>query len=197
MVMAGRIRRSPANLALQKADFRVLSKVWRLANVPIEKKLQFFHGFIVSRLLYGLSTMWLVTAQLRRLDGFYARCLRVILGVPPSYISRISNAIVFSKAVVQPLSEQLLKQQLVLLGKVARSPDTGPLRRDTFGPGTVLQPQIGRYVRRQGRPRQDWTNQLLKVGWIKFGANFETMLTDRTEGAQHRWKSELQRLFQQ
>ena len=33
-------------LGIGKADFRVLSKVWRLANVPIEKKLQFFHGLI-------------------------------------------------------------------------------------------------------------------------------------------------------
>ena len=183
-------------LGIAKADFRVLSRVWRHANVPLKEKLVFFHGFVVSRLLYGLSTMWLVTAQLRRLDGFYARCLRVVLRVLPSYLSRISNATVFSRAGVLPLSEQLLKQQLSLLGKVARSPDDGPLRRDTFAPGDLLQPQIGRYVRRRGRPRQDWTNQLMRTGTSRLGANcFERLLTDRSPGAQLRWKSELNRLF--
>ena len=182
-------------LGTAKGDFRVLSKVWRHANVPLKQKLHYFESLIISRLLYGLSSMWMVTAQLRRIDGFYARCLRTILRIPPSYYSRVSNATVFTRAAVRPLSEQLLQKQFALLGKVARSPDHSLLRQDTFIPGT-LQPQIGRYVRKRGRPRQDWTTELLKRGCSKFGAErFHTMLSDTSVGAQGKWKREIAKQF--
>ena len=146
-------------------------------------------------MLYGLSSVWLVTAQRRRLDGFYARCLRRILRIPSSFLSRISNAVVFARAGARPFSDQLMGRQLQLLGKVARSPDDGPLRRDTFNTGT-LQPQIGTYVRRVGRPRQDWTNQLLRMGAARMGPEtFYNMLADRSHGAQTRWIQEVKRVF--
>ena len=49
------------------------------------------------------------------------------------------------------------------MGKVALSPTGSPLRRDTFIDDT-LNPQIGRFVRRVGRPRLDWTTCVLKEG---------------------------------
>ena len=135
-----------------RADFQQLQKLWNHANVSVKDKLQFFHALIVSRLVYGLSTVWMVTAQRRRLDGFYARSLRRILRILPAYVSRVSNATVFAKAEVLPFSEQLIHKQLALLGKVARSPDDSLLRRDTFIPGG-MRPQIGNTMRRVGRPR--------------------------------------------
>ena len=124
------------------------------------------------------------------------RCLRKILRIPSSFVSRVSNATVFAQAGVQTFSQQLLRFQLVLLGKVARSPDDDPRRIDTFIPGTV-DPQIGRYVRRVGRPRQDWTAELMKVGTAKIGATrFQTLLQDKSKGAQERWKFEVQKLFE-
>ena len=174
---------------------RELSKLWSHAAVTTKDKLRFFHSLVVSKLLYGLSSMWLVTTQRRRLDGFYARCLRRILRVPCAYMSRISNAIVFARAGVRPFSDQLMGRQLQLLGKVARSLDESPERRDTFTPGT-LQPQIGSNVRRVGRPRQDWTNQLLKVGCERMGREtFGNLLADRSLGAQQRFIEEVKRVF--
>ena len=118
-----------------------------------------------------------------------------MLRVAPAFDSRVSNAIVFGRVHVQPFSEQLLQTQLVLLGKVARSPDNDPLRQDTFAPGTV-RPQIGRYVQRVGRTRQHWTGELIKIGPARMGATrFELLLTDRSTGAQKRWKHEVRRLF--
>ena len=182
-------------LGCAKGDFRELAKLWAHAAVTTKDKLLYFQALVVAKLIYGLSSMWMVTVQLRRLDGFYARCLRQILKIPCSFVSRISNARVFAKAGVKPFSEQLLGRQLLLLGKVARSPDGGPCRRDTFTSGT-MQPQIGRYVRRVGRPRQDWTTQLLKKGAERMGHDkFHTMLADRSEGAQQRWKEEVSRTF--
>ena len=141
-------------------DFRQLSKVWGHANVFRSRKVVLFHSLVVSKLLYGLSSIWLVTAQRRRLEGIYARCLRRILSIPNAYISRVSNAQVFGRAGVQPLSAQLKRKQLELLNKVAHSPTDSPVRMNTFIAGT-LQPQIGSCKRRVGRPRQDWTSQLI------------------------------------
>jgi len=171
-------------VGIAKSDFRELSKVWNHANVPVKEKLEFFHALIMSRLEYGLSSVWLVTAQRRRLDGFYARCLRRILRIQPSFLSRISNASVFATAGVQPFTEQLRQRQLILLGKVARSSADGPLRRDTFIPGPNL-PLIGSTVRRVGRPRQDWTTELLKTCDNKLGRpQLQQLLSDGK-----RWKT--------
>ena len=139
------------------------------ANVPAKDRVKYFQALIVSKLINGLSTMWLVTAQRRRVDRFYARCLRRILRIPASSVSRVSNATVLARAGVRPFSEQLLQRQLMLLNKVAHSPGESLLRRDTFIPGT-LQLQIGRYVRRVGRPRQNWAEQLVREGASKLGA---------------------------
>ena len=134
------------------ADFRKLQAVWSHSNVPLKSKLLYFQSMVVSKLEYGLATCWLVTSQRRRVDGFYVRCLRRILRIPAAFISRVSNATVLQNAGVAPFSQQLLKRQLLLLGKVVWSPADHPLRRDTFGSAGIT-PLIGRYVRRMGRPR--------------------------------------------
>jgi hypothetical protein len=180
-------------LGAARADFQKLQRLWSHANVPRKDKVQYFHALVVSRLIYGLSSLWLVTAQRRRLDGFYARCLRRIFRIPPAFLSRVSNTKVFTQADVVPISDQLLLSQLTLLGKVARSPDGGPLKRDTFVPGT-LRPQVGSTLRRVGRPRQTWTEELLKAGEAKLGAQkLHAMLAHTSKGAQPRWKNELRR----
>ena len=132
-------------------DFRRLQKLWNHASVAVADKPYYFRTLILSRLQYGLSTICLVTAQRRRLDGFYARCLRKIMRIPSAYISRVSNAIVLDRAGEQPFSHQLLRRQLLLLGKISLAPTGSPLRDSTFIPGTLL-PQVGRFVRRVGRP---------------------------------------------
>ena len=111
---------------------------------------------------------WFCKAQRRRLDGFYARCLRRILRIPAAYYSRVSNQTVFGRAGVVPLTRQLARQQMLLLGQVARAPANDPLRRDTFVSDS-LQLRISQYIRRVGRPRQNWTEELLKLGSQVFG----------------------------
>ena len=82
----------------------------------------------------------------------------------------------------------------MLLRKVAVSKND-VLRRDTFA-DTTLRPQVGRYIRRVGRPRQDWTSQLLKEGMVRFGTEkFMFLLADEGEGAEARWKQEMRRHF--
>ena len=102
-----------------------------------------------------------------------------------------TNAKVFAQAGVRPLSEQLLEKQLQLIGKVALSPAGSPLRRDTFFDGT-LTPQIGRYVRRVGRPRQDWTTCLLQEARRLVGnAKMTESLANDSEDALQTWNQEI------
>ena len=175
-------------IGIAYSDFRHLRKAWNHANLTQKQKLQFLHALVISKLTYGLCTIWLVKAQQRRLDGFYARCLRQILHVPSAYISRISNASVFDRAGVKPISEQIWLRQIRLLGRVGRAPAGSALRRDTLA-GDTAQPQIGRFVRRVGRPRHDWTSQVMERARLYFTSErlFEQALLDRTRGSRRRW----------
>ena len=112
---------------------------------------------------------------------------------PP--LSRVSNKEVFSRAGAHPLSDQLLYEQFALLRKVAQSDAGCPLRQNTFVEDS-LTPQIGRFVRRIGRPRQDWTTQLLKEGDLLFAySTLCEILSDTSKGAENRWKQLLQKHF--
>ena len=126
------------------------------------RKNDIFDTVITSKLLYGLAGAWLNTAERRRLDGFQNRCLRPIWGIAPAYFSRVSNADVLLKSGAKPLSKALIKQQLLLFGKVAREPEESPLRKSVFQ-GNTLDPVLGRYVRRKGRPRLEWTSEVFKL----------------------------------
>ena len=176
-------------IGIAGAEFRQLQAAWNHAGLTSRAKVKFFTSFVVSKLLYGLSTIWLVTAQLRRLEGFYTRRLRKVLRIPPAYVSRVSNVEVFRRAGVQPIRTLLLQRQLLLLGRVGRSPANNPMRRDTFVNETA-RPQVGRYVRRVGRPRQDWTTQLLAQATRLFGGStpMEAALLNQAPNAHCRWK---------
>ena len=65
-------------------------------------------------------------------------------------------------------SQQVMRHQFSLLRKVALAEPGDPSRKDTFI-DSILIPQIGRVIRRVGRPRQDWTTQLLREGRERFG----------------------------
>ena len=111
------------------------------------------------------------------------------------FVSRISNKTVFTRAGVRPFSEQLLKHQFILLRTAAGSPDGHPLRKDTFADASFV-PQIGRFVRRVGRPKQEWTNQLMQEGRQRMGATrFQTLLSDQTAGSDARWKTEVEKVL--
>ena len=137
---------------------------------------------ILSRLLYGLGSAWLDVADTRRLNGFHCRCLRVILRVQPAYFSRVSNKTVLEQSGQKPLDRQLLKHQMLLYGRVARSPATDPLRNLTFVPGG-LEPATSRYIRRVGRPRNEWA-VMVNRQCFKMDRRFADFIGDETA-----WKS--------
>ena len=96
------------------------------------------------------------------------------MGIPHSFYSRVSNATVLERAGQKPLGRHLLKQQMLLYGRIARAPASDLLRNLTFVPGTQS-PATSRYIRRVGRPRNEWTVMLQKESY-KMSAEADRML---------------------
>ena len=117
---------------------------------------------VASKLMYGLSSVWLNKSERRRLDGLQSRHLRQIVGITHPMLSRISNREVLKRAQQNPLSQTLCRQQLFLFGKAARAPASDPLRDAVFCPGS-LRPAPDRFIRKVGRPRLEWATQLKEL----------------------------------
>ena len=141
-------------LGQSKALFNKLSRVWSHSSITPRRKVEIFNAVVVSKLTYGLCTLWLGAADQRKLDGFQAYYLRRIGRIPSAYLSRMSHKKVLEKFQQRPLSCTILRQQLLYLGKVANLPVRSPLRSVTFH-GDSLRPCTDAWVRKVGRPRQD------------------------------------------
>ena len=143
-----------------------LDCVWKRSSLTWKRKLRIFNSLIESKLLYSLSTICLTVSQERQLNGFQNRCLRVIIGTKPSYVSRVSNAAVLAKSGHTLATDLLRHRQCRLLDQVLHSPEGHPLRSATFIPGTD-QPLTDRYIRRRGAPAKEWLRTLLPIYYEK------------------------------
>ena len=141
-------------------DFKVLKQFWNHCYIPIRFKFIVFSACILQRLLYSLEGVWLNKHLLKKLDGFYCKCLRHILKISPSFISRVSNKFILAQFNSKPLSLILLQRQLYLFGKIARMPDKSIMRSCVFSEQTI--DLIKNEKRRQGRPRNTWAEELHK-----------------------------------
>ena len=74
-----------------------LKPSWYKTNCSYKWKLQVYNAIVVAQLTYGLSTVQLTPAMLKRLDAFQMRGLRFILKIEHSYYCRISNNEVYDK----------------------------------------------------------------------------------------------------
>ena len=140
-----------------KSSFSSLCEVWKHANISKFRKIQIYEACVISKLSFSLECECLRQADKARLNAFHCKCLRRILKVPPSWISRVSNTTVLEMAKTSHLSDKLLHNQLSLFGKIAMSPNDSLMRKLTFHPNS-LQP-VALY-RRQGRPRLSWQSVL-------------------------------------
>jgi len=133
-----------------------LSRVWKHANITRERKLEVYRACVLPKLLYGLETIWLRSAEQRRLNAFQARSLRKVLGIPHSYVSRVSNAQVLQQANDRPLFHELLRRQMNLYGKIVRMSNDDLQRQVALKAGSA-EPAVWQGNLRRGRPRQVWT----------------------------------------
>ena len=148
------------------------------------RKLRLFSALVESKLLYSLSCACFRKADLRRLDGFQARCLRKIWGIKPAFVSRVSNVRVLAATGHTKASDLLVQRQLVLFGKALRAPVGSPLRSASFIAST-WQPVTGQYVRRVGRPRKEWITTVMSEACQRFGTMPQVIALAAEEAA---WK---------
>ena len=94
-------------IGIAKSDFAALQKVWKHSSLHYRQKVQIYKTVVESRLLYSLCALVLTKQEKRRLDGFQNRCLRSILGIQPSFLSRTSNAEVWQRSAHVPMSKLL------------------------------------------------------------------------------------------
>ena len=169
-------------LGMAQADFKALRKVWNHTSLSRTKKLAIFDAVIVSKLMYSLAGVWLNKLSRKRLDGFQARCLRRVLGIPSAYESRVSNDIVRQKAHSMPLSCTLLQEQIRYFRQVATSCEESPLR---------LSAESETRKRRVGRPRLCWATEVHRHAVAMAGGMDElaTLLTENKSTWKARVKS--------
>ena len=137
--------------------------------------------------LFGLDTQPLSLAQGRRLDGFQARCLRRVLKILPSHVSRVSNETVRSQAAMRPLTEQLQRRKLLLFGSIASKPVSDPLRSSIFA-GDSFVPRLATQWRRVGRPRLTWVSQVVESAAELTGSLSSLQEFFQKTDSQSRWR---------
>ena len=148
-------------IGMATGQFKVLNTIWKHAAISLTRKIEIFTATICSRLVYATASSWLMKSDLRRLDGFFCSCLRKILRIPHSFYSRVSNADVCLRAGCRMLSSSIRESQLKLLGRVMHDPAKKVLRNVAFH-GETETSETAAWVRRRGRPRQNWTEQLMQ-----------------------------------
>ena len=83
--------------ALAEEAHKKLRRVWN-STLGAATKLRVFQSIFIPVLICGMDTMTLTTPQLHRLDAYYFRFLRRVVGIKASYYSRVSNLSVWEKA---------------------------------------------------------------------------------------------------
>ena len=101
-------------------------------------------------------------------DGFQARSLRKILGIPHSYLSRVPNVEVLKQAAAKPYSKILMYRQLQLIARIAALPSSDVMRTCVFEEGSF---QLQGHAK---RPKQVWTSQVYQLA-VQVAGDFEEL----------------------
>ena len=139
------------------AGFKALAQVWSHANIPRARKVEIYIATVVSKILYNLDSIWLLQADLHRIDAFHISCLRRMYGIPCSYLSRIPNKQALAVSRQKLLSAILLERQIKLYLRIAALPSDHMLRVLTCEPGSS-KPRVWNFKRKPGRPKQQWAS---------------------------------------
>ena len=115
----------------------------------------------LGKLFRTLNALLLNTAEQRKLDAFHVRCLRKVLRIPHSYVSRISNETVLTQAGMKNLSKLLLNRQLDLMRNLALRNDSDILRQSVFKPGS-FELKLPHGPKKRGRPKKLWAHVMLQ-----------------------------------
>ena len=144
-----------------------MAPYWKASNANQKWQLIIFDAVIRSKLLYGLETVHLTNALLKKVDAFQLRCLRRILKLAPTFVDRSNtNMAVIQKASsiaypddhdsrsIKLFSFHYNEKRGKLLGHIIRADSSDPLRQISLEPHSANRIQYGK--KRCGRPRQNW-----------------------------------------
>ena len=141
------------------------AKLWSHASITRHRKIEIYSAMVRSKVLHSLESLWILKADMKRLDAFHARCLRKILRIPSSYISRISNSEVLTIAGQTLLSESLRQRQVQLYTKIWK--EAGDGTQNSLIQKLVCnksgEPVSWNLNRGRGRPRQQWNQSVYKL----------------------------------
>ena len=137
--------------------FKNLNQCWSHANINRNRKTEIYLACVVSKLLYNLDSIWLLQADLQRINAFHVKCLRRIYRIPCSYISRISNLEVLSISRQTEMSTMITNRQIKLYQTIIDMPMDHPLRMLTCELDDDT-PKLWCQRRRRGRPKQNWAH---------------------------------------
>ena len=156
-------------LGIASTSFQALLVYWRKARQNLKTKFLVFEAVVVSQLVYAIASLALNTAQERRLDAFYIRCLRRILQLPSSFVDRRNtNARIYhdmqvaigARKPILPLTYRVRHKQVLWLGHILRETPGSNHRVCSFVEDT-LEPRKP-VLKRPGRPRVHWSTVTTK-----------------------------------
>ena len=138
--------------ALTEAAYKKLRLVWN-SSLTRCTKLRIFQATFVPVLTYGLDALTLTDKSLDRIDAFFFRFLRRIVGIKASYYSRVSNHVVWRTAnYPKKPSDRLHKIQDKMLGEVFAAGIDNPLYNVVFA--SVFRDRIRVTGRKRGRKKR-------------------------------------------
>ena len=97
----------------------------------MKTKIRIHEACIPSTLLYGTEIWTLYSGQEKRLNVFYLRCLRKIMGI--SWQDKVTNAEVLARVNLPNMTAILCKRKLRWLGHVRRMDDSRIPKQLLFG----------------------------------------------------------------
>lgn len=135
-------------LAQARKRFGKLTRLWRHTNYSRKQKYNKYWATVVQQLVYGIPTLVIAKADMERLNAFHVRCLRIIYGIQPTYVTKhvlpfqdtVPNHEVYRIAKTYPLQVFIQEQQIKLYAHIYRRPADHIIKMTTFHEDTLKEP---------------------------------------------------------
>ena len=141
--------------ALAETFYKKLRFVWN-SSLPYKEKLNIFQSVFISTLIYGLDAPTLQNKYFKRIDAYYIRFLRRIVGVKASYLlfNNPNTEVARRAGYPKHPSATLNELQLKFIHQVFTASDRDPLHHVVFSP--ALKDRIQCTGRRRGGKIPYW-----------------------------------------
>ncbi|XP_065193065.1 uncharacterized protein LOC135824262 [Sycon ciliatum] len=105
--------------------FKNMYTLWlRREHVSEARRVRLYNAYVLPTLLYNCCTWGSTKAVSDKLDVFHRQQLRSLLGI--HYPNRITNIELYRRCQSQPISEEVHRRRMTMLGHVLRLPEDTP-----------------------------------------------------------------------